>query len=88
MAETLKGYICKAGDRGLIPGLRRSPREGNGNLLQYSGLENSMDRGPGRANSWTERLTQSIGQKCSIHISLSAYKSKKHTNKQNHHHIL
>ena len=30
---------------GLIPGLGRSPRVGNGNLLQYSCLENSMDRG-------------------------------------------
>ena len=32
------------GDTGLIPGLGRSPREGNGNSLQYSCLENSMDR--------------------------------------------
>ena len=31
------------GDLGLIPGLGRSPREGKGYLLQYSGLENSMD---------------------------------------------
>jgi len=30
---------------GSIPGLRRSPGEGNGNPLQYSFLENSMDRG-------------------------------------------
>ena len=35
----------QAGDVGSIPGLGRSPGEGNGNLLQYSGLENSMDRG-------------------------------------------
>ena len=34
---------CNAGDLAWIPGLRRSPREGNGNPLQYSGLENSMD---------------------------------------------
>ena len=34
------------GDLGLIPGLGRSPGEGNGNPLQYSCLENSMDRGP------------------------------------------
>ena len=33
------------GDLGLIPGLGRSPGEGNGNPLQYSCLENSMDRG-------------------------------------------
>ena len=34
-----------AGDKSLIPGWRISPREENGNLLQYSCLENSMDRG-------------------------------------------
>ena len=33
-----------AGDLGLIPGLGRSPGEGNGNPLQYSCLENPMDR--------------------------------------------
>ena len=37
-----------AGDQGLIPGSERSPGEGNGNPLQYSCLENPMDRGPGR----------------------------------------
>jgi len=36
------GYVR---DVGLIPGLGRSPGVGNGNLLQYSCLENSMDRG-------------------------------------------
>ena len=36
---------CNAGDLGLIPALRRSPGEVNGYLLQYSCLENSMDRG-------------------------------------------
>ena len=35
---------CSAGDPGSIPGLERSPGEGNGNPLQYSCLENSMDR--------------------------------------------
>jgi len=34
-----------AGDLGLIAGSGRSPGEGNGNPLQYSCLENSMDRG-------------------------------------------
>ena len=34
-----------AGDPGSIPGLGRSPGEGNGNLFQYSGLENPMDPG-------------------------------------------
>ena len=34
---------CNAGDPSLIPGVGRSPGEENGYLLQYSGLENSMD---------------------------------------------
>ena len=38
-----------AGDPGLIPGLGRCPGQGNGNPLQYSCLENSMDRGAWRA---------------------------------------
>ena len=36
---------CNAGDSGSIPGLGRFPGEGDGNPLQYSCLENSMDRG-------------------------------------------
>ena len=36
---------CNAGDPGLIPGSGRSPGEETGNPLQYSCLENSMDRG-------------------------------------------
>ena len=40
-----KESACKAGDPGLIPGLWRSPGEENGNPLQYSCLENPMDRG-------------------------------------------
>ena len=38
-----KVSACNAGDQGLIPGLGRSPKEGNGNPLQYSCLENPMD---------------------------------------------
>ena len=38
-----KEPACNAGDLGLIPGLGRSPGEGKGYPLQYSGLENSMD---------------------------------------------
>ena len=44
-----KESACHAGDLGLIPGLGRSPREGNGNPLSYSCLENSMDIGAWRA---------------------------------------
>ena len=41
----VKNPPANAGDAGSIPGLGRSPREGNGNPLQYSYLENPMDRG-------------------------------------------
>ena len=40
-----KASACNAGDPGSIPEWGRSPGEGNGNPLQYSCLENSMDRG-------------------------------------------
>ena len=40
-----KASACNAGDPGLSPGSGRSPGEGNGNPLQYSYLENPMDRG-------------------------------------------
>ena len=40
-----KASACNVGDLGSIPGSGRSPGEGNGNPLQYSCLENSIDRG-------------------------------------------
>ena len=40
-----KESACNAGDPGSVPGSGRSPGEGNGNPLQYSCLENPMDRG-------------------------------------------
>ena len=40
-----KAFACNVGDQGSIPGLGRSPGEGNGNPLQYSCLENRMDGG-------------------------------------------
>ena len=46
-----KESACNAGDPGLIPESGRSPGEGNGNPLQYSYLENSTDRKPGRLPS-------------------------------------
>ena len=54
-----KESSSKEGDRGSIPGSRRSPGEGTGYPLQYSCLENSMDRGAWQATvhgvekSWT-----------------------------------
>ena len=40
-----KEYACNSGDVGSIPELERSPGDENGNPLQYSCLENPMDRG-------------------------------------------
>ena len=45
LAQAVRESICNAGDLGLIPGLGRLPGERNSYPLQYSGLENSMDRG-------------------------------------------
>ena len=45
MAQTVKNPPANAGDIGSIPGLGRSPGEGNGNPLPYSRLENPTDRG-------------------------------------------
>ena len=44
-----KESACSAGDPGSVPGLGRSPGEGNGNPLLYSCLENLMDKGAWRA---------------------------------------
>ena len=44
-----KESACNAGDPGLIPGSGRSSGEGNGNPLQYSWLQNPMDRGSWKA---------------------------------------
>ena len=51
MEENLPASARTTGDLGSIPGLGRSPREGNGYPLQYSGLENPMDRG-----AWLARV--------------------------------
>ena len=43
--SVVKNPLANAGDVGSIPGSTRFPEEGNGDPLQYSCLENSMDRG-------------------------------------------
>ena len=43
--SVIKNLPANSGDTSLIPGWGRSPGEGNGNPLQYSCLENPMDRG-------------------------------------------
>ena len=47
--SVVKNRPANAGDSGLIPESGRSPGEGNGYPLQYSGLENPMDRGASQA---------------------------------------
>ena len=47
----LKNPLASSGDIGKVPGWGRSTEGGNGNPLQYSGLENPMDRGVWRGNS-------------------------------------
>ena len=63
MAQTIKNLPTSErtiGDLGSIPGSGRSPGEGNGNPLQYSGLENPMTRGAWQATvheiakNWTQ----------------------------------
>ena len=47
----VKKPVCNVGNPGSIPGLGRSPGEGNGYPLQYSCLENPMDRGSWQATA-------------------------------------
>ena len=70
VVENLPDSAGHMGDRGSIPGSGRSPRGGQGNPLQYSCLENPMDRGSWRATvhrvekSWTQlkRLSTHTGK--------------------------
>ena len=78
----VKAPACNAGDLGSIPGLGRSPREGNGNPLQYSCLENPMDGGAwwatvhGVTKRWT-RLSD-------FHIIIMSYNSMNMLKKKPH----
>ena len=64
-----KASVCNGGGPASIPGLGRSPGEGNGSRLQYSCLENPMDPEPGRLPSmgsqrvghdWTTSLSHAL----------------------------
>ena len=61
-----KESACNVGDTGSIPESGRSPGEGNGNLLQDSCLENSLDRGSGQAT--VHGVTKSQTQLCDFHL--------------------
>ena len=60
----VKNLPANAGDAGLIPGLKRTPGEGNDNSLQYSCLGNSMDRG-----AWQTPLQSMGSQKGQTQLS-------------------
>ena len=64
VAQSVKKSACNAGDRDLIPESGRFPGEGNGNLFQYSCLENPMDRGARQATvHGVTRVRQSLATK-------------------------
>ena len=68
MTLVVKNLPANAGEDGSVPGLGRSPGEGNGNQLQYSCLENPMDRralwvtvhGVAQSRDMTEQLNKTI----------------------------
>ena len=72
--------VCNAGDLGSIPGLGRSPEEGNGNPLQYSCLEKPMDRGVLQATvHWVTKGRTRLNTFTSLlHFSLMATSRKAH----------
>ena len=61
------------GDAGLIPGLERSPGGGHGNSLQYSCLENPMDRGAWWATVHGVAQSRIWLKQCSMHAWLTTY---------------
>ena len=74
MAQIVEVSACNAGDLSLVPGSGRSPGEGNGNPLQYSCLENSMDGGAWWAtvhgvieSDTIEQITHILGLGFSVH---------------------
>ena len=66
VVRNLPADAVSVGHAGSIPGLERAPGEGNGNLLQYSCLENPMDRGAWRATVYgvTESQTRLSDRAC------------------------
>ena len=75
-----KESACKAGDLGSIPGLGIFPGEENGNPLQYSCLENPMDRGVWRATVCGIKKSQTLLSDSHTHTYTHTQETK------NHHH--
>ena len=74
VAQQVKNLAANAGDTTSIPGLGRFPGEGNGNLLQYSFLENPMDRGAWWATVHGFTKSQMwLSDWAHMHISLYVY---------------
>ena len=78
MALVVKNLLADAedlGDAGSIPGSGRSPGGGNGNPLQYSCLENPMDREAWRAtvHEVTKSQTRMNGRTVHAHLGLNTY---------------
>ena len=71
VALVVKSLSASSGDtrdKGLIPGLRRSPGEGNGNPLQYLCLENAMDRG-----AWQTTVHELAKSQTHVHTCACAH---------------
>ena len=67
-----KEFACSVRDLGSIPGLGRSPEEGKGYPLQYSGLDNSMDfLVHGVAKSWTRLSSFHVHEDLGLFVFLS-----------------
>ena len=67
-----KESACNAGDLGLTPGLERTPGEGKGHPLQYSGLENSID-------CLVHGVTKSWTQQSDFHLTRNRERGELHT---------
>ena len=67
-----KESACNSGDLGSIPGLGRSPGEGNSYPLQYSGLEKSMDKGAWQAT--VRGITKSWRPRSNFHFRFRVYR--------------
>ena len=74
LKKSLPANAGDPGDTGSIPGWRRSPGEGNGNPLQYSCLENAMDRGAGHTTAHAIPWTAACQASLSFIISQSLLK--------------